>query len=298
MLFGACSSSLSTLSSLLLAFFNSLSFNLSLLLGSCALDCGNTLLSFSLDSKLGILLSFESGGFLSLLITLLLLFLFLEHMFELLDGTSVLLCKLLEFGSLLLLLLLLLSLLIFLILTHQLSHELIGPFAGIIKKSHAVLNDFLGSCVFKLLADGQSGVTLRVASKDLNFGVLDDVLEHLLVGAVLGSQVHDGVVGAFFAHKLVCIFAKEYFNHINVRVRTNNGQLQRCQVVHFRLEGASLGCNPVSSLDRFDIEEAYINFLKQIIKHLVVAMVGSRTNDITCHRVLSALAQADMANFV
>ena len=27
-------------------------------------------------------------------------------------------------------------------------------------------------------------------------------------------------------------------------------------------------------------------------------MVGSRTNDITCHSVLSALTQADMANFV
>ena len=97
MLLDACGSSLSTLSGLLLALLSSFGFNFSLLLGSYALDCGNTLLSFSFDSEFGILLSFESGSFLSLLVTLLLLFLFLEHMFELLDGTSVLLGKLLEF---------------------------------------------------------------------------------------------------------------------------------------------------------------------------------------------------------
>jgi len=159
-LLNASGSSLSTLSGLLLAFFSPFSFNLSLLFGSCALDCGNTLLPFSFDSKLGILLSLESGSFLSLLVTLLLLFLLFKDMLKLLDGASVLLSKLLEFGSLLLLLLLLLSFLIFLILAHQLSHKLIGPFACIIKKSHALFNDFLGSCVFKLLADGQSGVTL------------------------------------------------------------------------------------------------------------------------------------------
>ena len=249
MLLDACGSSLSTLSGLLLALLSSFGFNFSLLLGSYALDCGNTLLSFSFDSEFGILLSFESGSFLSLLVTLLLLFLFLEHMFELLDGASVLLGKLLEFGPLLFLLLLLLSFLVFLILTHQLSHKLVGPFASIIKKSHAFLNDLLCGCVLKLLADGQSSVTLGVAGKDLNFGVLDDVLERFLVGAVFGSQVDDRVVGAIFAHKLVCIFAKECFNHINVRVRTDNGQLQRCQVVHFRLEEASLGSKSVSGLD-------------------------------------------------
>ena len=113
--------------------FSLFCFIQSKLLCPCTIDRSYTLLSFFLTSELSFLLSLEGGNLFCLLISFLLLFFVLEHLIKLLYGTSVLVSKLLKFGSLFFLLLFLLSFLIFLILTRELSHKLVSIFIGIIE---------------------------------------------------------------------------------------------------------------------------------------------------------------------
>ncbi len=66
---------------------------------------------------------------------------------------------------------------------------------------------------------------------------------------MLSCQVDNGIIGLGFFDKLVGIFAKERLDCFNTNFGTDNGQLQRCQIVELSLEGTTLGCKSVSCLN-------------------------------------------------
>jgi len=66
--------------------------------------------------------------------------------------------------------------------------------------------------------------------------------------------------------------------------------------VQLWLEGTALGNNAVSSLESFHIDEGGIELLKAVVQYVLVAVVSRRTDHVTCHAVLPAFAEADMAD--
>ncbi len=112
-----------------------------------------------------------------------------------------------------------------------------------------LLDQLSSDSVFLLVADSQSCVAIFVASENINLSVLDDVLEGFSICAMLSCQMNNGIVRLGFFDKLVGIFAKERLNRFNTNLGTDNGQLQRCQIVELSLEGTSLGCKSVSCLN-------------------------------------------------
>ncbi len=112
-----------------------------------------------------------------------------------------------------------------------------------------LLDQLSSDSVFLLVADSQSCVTIFVASENINFSVLDDVLEGFSICAMLSCQMDNGIIGLRFFDKLVGIFAKEGLNRFNTDFGTDNGQLQRCQIMELRFEGTTLGQISVSCLN-------------------------------------------------
>ena len=112
-----------------------------------------------------------------------------------------------------------------------------------------LLNQLSSYSVLLLVAYSQGSVAIFVASENINLSVLDDILEGVRICAVLGCQVDNGIIGLRFFDKLVGIFAKESLDRFNSNFGTDNGQLQRCQIVELRLEGTTLGCKSVCCLN-------------------------------------------------
>lgn len=159
------------------------------------------------------------------LLLLLLLFLFLEHLFKLLNGATVLISELLQLGSVLLFLLSLAGALVFVLFTHQLIQKLVSLFRSVIVDLLALFDDFRALSVAHRLADCQWGVASVVALKDVSLRVLDYVLEHLVVACVLRDQVHDVRAGACLLDEVVRFSAEQDSDDLDVGVRRDHGEL-------------------------------------------------------------------------
>lgn len=189
--------------------FCSLGLNGCQLLCMGSLDFSKALLTLAFRLKLSLLLSFERCNLSLLLFALLVLLLLFEDDLELLDGAAMLFCQLLKLGAMLLLLPLLLGLLIFLVLAQQLRHQLICLLARVVEHLLVVFQDLDSLEILELLDDGQGRVTCVVPLEGVKLGVLDNVLEHFHLGAMLSSEVADIVACSSFTDLSVCIAAEK-----------------------------------------------------------------------------------------
>mmetsp|Transcript_1659 Transcript_1659/g.2302 ORF Transcript_1659/g.2302 Transcript_1659/m.2302 type:complete len:345 (+) Transcript_1659:1872-2906(+) len=196
--------------------------------------------------------------------------------------------------------LLLLSLLarffVFLILAHQLGHELVSFLCGVVPQVLAVLEDLNRSLVLQSLHDGEGSVTRLVALKNINFGVLDDVFEHFVVRAESGGQVQNIIASACFFDHVVCLLAEEDLDDAQVGLRAHKRKLERSVLIHLSPVWASFALLSVGTLHGFDVDEAGVDSLHEVLEQLLVAPVGSRTDHVRSDRVVTATAQADVAH--
>jgi len=185
------------------------------LLFTLSFDLCDALDTLSLYSELSFTLSRHSSDLTITLFLLLLLFMLLEDFLELLNRAAVLISELLELRSVFLLLLTLLGALVLVFLAHQLSHQLVSLNTSVIKDFLALFDDLYAALVLLELTDCQRSVAVVVPFKDIKFGILDDVLEDLLAGGLLGGQVQDIVVGSGLAHVVIRLIAEQKLHNIN-----------------------------------------------------------------------------------
>ena len=145
----------------------------------------------------------------------------------------------------LLVLSLLLGTFLLLFLAHELIEQLISLLTCLIKVLPALLNDFNSVCGVEGLGKGQGGVTILVAAEDVNLGILDDILEHLGLGTVLGGQVDDVVFRDNFLHEVVGVGPKEELDTLGMAVGRDNAQLEWREVLVLRLHARAFRLDTV-----------------------------------------------------
>ena len=294
-----CSQSFGSLGCFSLPLLSVCLLNNGVLLITYPIEFSDTLLLFSLSLKLLLALGLRDSKLALSLLFLLLLLLLLEVRLELLNRAIVLLGELLKLRSMLLLLLLLFGALVLLLLSHQLVHELVGLGCSVIVDL-LTLHDDLGTIgVASLLADRQWRVTGIVALKDVHPGVLDDVLEHVVVVRTARNQVQDIRTRVVLFHGVVCITSKQDLDDARVGLGGDQGELQGSEVVQLWLERGAFGDDAVRCLLPLHVDGiSWVQVLEAVLKHIRVAMICRRTNHIMSQAILVALAQSDMTNIV
>ena len=109
--------------------------------------------------------------------------------------------------------------------------------------------------------------------------------------------MQDIVRSAADFHLLVCLFAEQEFDHTQLGVGTNDGQLQWGKVIDLMLEGA-LVSSLISCFNGLHINQVSLHLAEDILKDLGLAVVGGSTHYIRGNCILSSLAEADVADII
>ena len=241
-------------------------------------------------------LSFESCDLPLFLFADPIFLLLLKDFLELLNCAVVLVSELLELGVLLLLLFALAGAIILFLLAKDLVHEILCRLARVVEQLLAILDDLGCRVVLEVAADGQGSVTIGIALEEIDLGVLDNVLKYIFVSGVLCSQVHNSIIGHWFAHMMIHIFCEELLDALDVGIRPDEAKHQWSEILHLRLEGAALGAATIAGLHRLDVDLHRIELAEDVLHDFSVAMEGSGTDNIADYAVLVALAEADVTN--
>ena len=89
--------------------------------------------------------------------------------------------------------------------------------------------------------------------------------------------MQDVVLSAADFNLLVCLFAEQEFNHAQLGIGTNNGQLEWSEIIDFVLKGV-LVSSSVSCFDGFHINQVSLHLGEDVLEDLGLAVVGSSTH--------------------
>ena len=149
------------------------------------------------------------------------------------------------------------------------------------------------------MADRQWRVAGIVALKDVHPGVLDDVLEHVVVVRTARNQVQDIRTRVVLFHGVVCITSKQDLDDARVGLGGDQGELQGSEVVQLGLERGAFGDDAVRRLLSLHVDNVgRVQVLEAVLEHVRVAMICRRANHIMSQAILVALAQSDVSNVV